>query len=398
MTMFRYLLFGVGLVALQGCSSAAVTEDVAESQAATQGSANLTITSSSNNNYCANVTLVNGLSTATTKWQVLLDLSTSKITNSWSGTFSGTTGQISVSPASYNPSISPGGNATFGWCASIPSSTVRPKMRAWNFEMNVYQTCQSNNGVNPTKAALAVAMGMELGRWKPNIDLMQTGNNRVGLSPTGLARCKNGCPNTKGLLGQATATAEMMSYVFDPANYGSELVSGFGRQASNYQNIVLNYPSQIPPEHKLTYVAGPVNIGVGACGPHYLFQVDNPDGTAMTTKQAANMANWLCFYGMNGTNGYGCGSNPYIGFFQTSNGCPSGRTCIAIDPTDGDNGTTSSTSSGSAVTYPMNRVYDPYGTLLGTFCITTTQLYGVLTSECAAYPFTCGFEYCIPTP
>jgi hypothetical protein len=396
MTTIRYLLYGVGLIALQGCSSAAVTEDVAESQAAaTQGSANLTITSSSNNQYCANLTLVNGLATATTKWQVLLDLSTSVITGSWSGTFSGTTGQITVTPVSYNSSVSPGSSATFGWCASIPNSTVRPTLRAWNFEMNVYQTCQSNNGVNPTKAALAVAMAMELGRWKPNLDLVQTGNNQVGLSPTGLAQCKNGCPNTKGLLGQATATSEMTSNVFDPANYGSELVSGFGRQSSNYQNIVQNYPSQIPPEHKLTYVAGPVNMGVGACGPHYLFQVDNLDGTPMTTKQAANMANWLCFYGMNGTNGYGCGSNPYLGFFQTSNGCPSGRSCIAIDPTDGDNGTISTTSSGSAVTYPMNRAYDPTSSLLGSPCITTLGRLGTMTSRCAGYPNTCGYDYCL---
>jgi hypothetical protein len=373
-----------------------VAEDVAESQAATQGSANLTITSSSSNQYCANFTLVNGLATATSKWQVLLDLSTSKITSSWSGTFSGTTGQITVTPASYNTSISPGSNATFGWCASIPTSTVRPTLRAWNFEMNVYQTCQSNNGVNPTKAALAVAMAMELGRWKPNLDLVQTGNNQVGLSPTGLAQCKNGCPNTKGLLGQATATAAMMSNVFDPTNYGAELVSGFGRQASNYQNIVQNYPKQTPPEHKLTYVAGPLNMGVGACGPHYLFQVDNLDGTPMTTTQAANMANWLCFYGMNATNGYGCGSNPYLGFFQTSNGCPAGRTCIAIDPTDGDNGPTSSTSSGSALTYPMNRVADPTGQLSGTACITTLGMLGTLTSWCSVKPYTCGFEYCDP--
>ena len=65
----------------------------------------------------------------------------------------------------------------------------------------------------------------------------------------------------------------------------------------------------MPPAHNLTLVGGPFNMGVGACGPHYLFQADNLDGTPLTTTQAANMANWLCFYGMNGTNGYGCGSN-----------------------------------------------------------------------------------------
>jgi hypothetical protein len=262
--------------------------------------------------------------------------------------------------------------------------------------MDVYAACQSNNGVNPTKAALAVAMATELGRWQPNIDLVQTGTNQVGLSSTGLSRCQNGCPNTRALLGQTSAQRAWSGDVFDPTNYGAELVNGFGRQASHYQNIAWNYPSQKPPEHRLTLVAGPVNMGIGACGPHYVFQVDNVDGTAMTTTQAANMANWLCFYGMNGTNGYGCGSNPYLGFFQTGNGCPAGRTCIAIDPTDGDNGTLSSTSAGSAPTYPMNRVYDPASALLNTPCITTKGALAKLISKCGTSSATCGYDYCVP--
>jgi hypothetical protein len=191
------------------------------------------------------------------------------------------------------------------------------------------------------------------------------------------------------------AQASWTSNVFDPTSYGAELVSGFGRQSSHYTNIIQNYRSQTPPEHKLTFVAGPLNMGVGACGPHYLFQVDNADGTPMTSTQAANMANWLCFYGMNGTNGFGCGSNPYLGFFQTGNGCPAGRTCIAIDPTDGDNSSTSSTSAGSAPTYPKNSVYDPAGTLLGTACITTKGVLATLQSKCAYSSNTCGYDYCM---
>jgi hypothetical protein len=138
-----------------------------------------------------------------------------------------------------------------------------------------------------------------------------------------------------------------------------------------------------------------VDIGAGACGPHYVFQVDNLDGTPLTAQQAANMSNWLCFYGMDGSNGQNCGSNPYIGFFQTSNSCPAGRTCIAIDPTDGDNGPTSSSNGASAPTYPMNRAYDPSTGLLGTACITTLGMLGTMTSKCAGYPNTCGYDYCV---
>jgi hypothetical protein len=39
--------------------------------------------------------------------------------------------------------------------------------------------CYSNSGLNPTKAALAVAMGDELGRWDPTRDLVTTSTGGV---------------------------------------------------------------------------------------------------------------------------------------------------------------------------------------------------------------------------
>jgi hypothetical protein len=102
------------------------------------------------------------------------------------------------------------------------------------------------------------------------------------------------------------------------------------------------------------------------------------------------MTNALCFYGSGD-----CGNNPYIGFMQTGVNCPPGRTCIAIDPTDGDNGSTSTTSAGSAPTYPFNRVFDLFNTHLGSSCITTTGRLGSLQSKCAATPNTCGYLYCL---
>ena len=91
-----------------------------------------------------------------------------------------------------------------------------------------------------------------------------------------------------------------------------------------------NNPTKLPPAHKLTKVGGPINLGIGACGPHYVFQADRPDGTPLTAAEAANLWNGMCFYGFGN-----CGNgNPCISYTLTGQGCPSGRTCVAIDPTD----------------------------------------------------------------
>jgi hypothetical protein len=194
--------------------------------------------------------------------------------------------------------------------------------------------------------------------------------------------------------------------VFNNANYQSQLQAAFSRQTNNITNLLRNNQSQMPPGHKLTLVGGPTNLGIGACGPHYIFQVDYdvpPSGYQMSytnskavagqplsATDAANMVQDLCYF-----NQGSCGNNTYIGFVTNPAGCPSGKTCIAIDPTDGDNGSTSTTSAGSAPSYPANRVYDPANDLLGTQCITTGGLLGTMTSKCSFAPNTCGFLYCI---
>jgi hypothetical protein len=137
-----------------------------------------------------------------------------------------------------------------------------------------------------------------------------------------------------------------------------------------------------------------MNLGAGNCGPHYIFQVVYSSGTnagkPLSSTDAANLANTLCFYGQGS-----CGGNPYIGYIAANvPGCPSGKTCIAIDPTDGDNSTYSTTTAGSAPTYPMNRVYDPANSLLGKQCITTRGALATLISKCSSVASTCGYLYC----
>ena len=93
-----------------------------------------------------------------------------------------------------------------------------------------------------------------------------------------------------------------------------------------------------------------------------------------------------------------CGGNRFIGYVTTGlAGCPSGKTCIAIDPSDGDHAADSATSCGSAPTYPMNRAYDPDNSLLDSSCFTVQGRIGTMQSKCSLIPATCGYLFCIPS-
>ncbi|MEO6603181.1 MAG: hypothetical protein ABIQ16_25065, partial [Polyangiaceae bacterium] len=65
------------------------------------------------------------------------------------------------------------------------------------------------------------------------------------------------------------------------------------------------------------------------------------------------------------------------------------------DPTDGDNGSGTTTTSGSSPTYPLNRLYDPSNTKLNSSCTTTAAKYGAMVSRCSVIPSTCGYLYCV---
>jgi hypothetical protein len=249
-------------------------------------------------------------------------------------------------------------------------------------------TCWGRQGINPTKAALAVAMADELGRWEPLKDLVSV-NGRVSLAST--AKClKNSCKQTKAILGQQDFTADQNR--FSNTSYASDLNSSFDRQKNWITNLTQNHPDRLPPGHKLTKV-GSMTLN-GACGPHFIFQVDNADGSAMAAAKAQYMSNALCYYGQD-TPGMSCGSNPFVGFTQTQTGCPSGRVCVAIDPDDGDAGSGSTTTAGSAPTYTLNRLWDPNNTKLNTACTKTSGPLGMLQSKCTTAPTTCGFLYCM---
>jgi len=257
--------------------------------------------------------------------------------------------------------------------------------------------CYTNSGLNPTKAALAVAMADELGRWAPDKDLVRVNggaatqyNYIVALSSSAVC-LKNNCANTRAILGQQDD--RLISFidqnVFNPAVFRNDLSASVQRAQTMISDLVRNNPASLPPTHVLTKVGGPVDLGFGACGPHYVFQADHQDGTPLSSTEATNLGKALCTYGFGS-----CGNNPFISFTLTAQGCAVGRTCIAVDPADGDNGTSTTTTAGSAPLYPMNRVYNPDNTLLNTACTTTIGKVTKLNSRCSSVPVTCGYLYC----
>src|SRR5664280_1663568 len=143
------LFFGVGLIALQGCSGGTGVEDVgtAQSELTPSGTASLVITSDWGTGYCANVTMQNALTVATTRWQVIIDLKNTAMPSApWNTVVTGTTGIITAHPASYNTSIAAGSTTSFGFCGTSPVGGGRPVIKAWNMEANYFTTCQTNNG------------------------------------------------------------------------------------------------------------------------------------------------------------------------------------------------------------------------------------------------------------
>ena len=264
----------------------------------------------------------------------------------------------------------------------------------------VNAACYTNSGLKPTKAALAIAMADELGRWAPEKDLVAASrpasmptNTQPVVQLSSTAVClKNNCKNTKAILGQQDWRLYTIidQNVFNATNFNGDLVQSLGRQAQKITDLTRNNKSQLPPVHKLTKVAGPLDLGVGACGPHYVFQADHADGTPLSTTEANNLSNALCMFD------YGsCGSNPYIKYTVTGQGCPTGRTCVAVDPSDGDNAASTTTTAGASnPVYPMNRVYDDTNALLGTGCTTTGGKVTTLISKCSIMPDTCNYLYC----
>lgn len=184
-------------------------------------------------------------------------------------------------------------------------------------------TCDTQSGVHPMKAALAVAMAKEVGRLDPVHDLHVV-DGLVALTNEALARCSqrgmNDCPNTSALLGMQGWTVNwyIPQNEFNAANFRSDLIASFDRQRSHEYNLMLNHPSRAPGEHGLTFRS---ITDHGACGVHYDFDA---------THDVNNIVERLVFFGGN--------NNPFIDFRSSGN-------VVSIDPTPTMNGDGSTSSN-----------------------------------------------------
>jgi len=229
--------------------------------------------------------------------------------------------------------------------------------------------CNTSSGILPTMASLGVASAMELKRWEPLTDFTRATVNglyQLTLSSAGLSRCAamgNSCQNIKGLLGlQDTSVSQVINQNrFNPSSYRQELLSAYDRQFQRIDSIKKNTPSLLPAPHNLTKVGGPTNLGIGACGPHWVFKPTTPTGGVYPNP--VNLKNNLYFINQN--------TNPFVAFTVTS------EANVAIDPIDGDN-STPVTTSGTCPTYELDRVYDPSNTFLGKCCVTVSGVNGAM--------------------
>jgi len=227
------------------------------------------------------------------------------------------------------------------------------------FEANM--ACYTQNGLNPMKAALAVAMATEIGRLTPETDLFKTKvqaqyhmQDVVGLTDAAKNACasrgKTGCPNTQALLELQNpiinSTGLVKSSTLDATNFASDLLASFDRQKSHLQNLANNQPWRLPANNNVMNVLS-VNDW-GACGEHVDFSVsgDKPQ----------NQIERLVFYGNGSTDPTKSFGNPFLAPVLNT-----GR--LAIDPDSyltGGGSTSSGTVTNACIVYSSS--------LLGTAC------------------------------
>lgn len=93
-----------------------------------QFTAQLSLTSNWDTGYCAEVKVTNNGTAPISTWTVVLDLHQSVPSTTWNGSFAASGSTYTVTPLSYNASLTPGGSTTFGLCANktVPNNVWIP--------------------------------------------------------------------------------------------------------------------------------------------------------------------------------------------------------------------------------------------------------------------------------
>jgi hypothetical protein len=205
-------------------------------------------------------------------------------------------------------------------------------------------SCANPDGTNAVMAALAVAAGHELGRWRAGLDFevagsvirLTSGTGSDG-KPRGKSRCSGGvCPRTDALLAlqndnatgvyvQAETTTSKT--LVNPGALRSRMVAKLQEQINKDRDMKDGDTYQVAKTpHKLT---GLGIASLGGCGPHYKFSVAF-DATTTNPKPLPAQLKWSLSYADQ--------QNGWVDFRDL------GGNVVAIDPTYGlnDEDTTSS--------------------------------------------------------
>jgi hypothetical protein len=198
-------------------------------------------------------------------------------------------------------------------------------------------SCANPDGTNAVMAALAVAAGHELGRWRAGLDFevygsvirLTSGTGSDG-KPRGKSRCSGGvCPRIDALLAMQndsatgvyvqgeTSTSRVLVH---PGALRSRMVAKLQEQMNKDRDMKDGDTYQVPKTpHKLT---GLGIASLGGCGPHYKFSVAF-DATMTTPKPLPAQLKWSLSFADQ--------QNGWVDFRDL------GGNVVAIDPTYGLN-------------------------------------------------------------
>lgn len=152
--------------------------------------------------------------------------------------------------------------------------------------------CEEGNGIHAAMAALAVATGLEVGRWQAERDFTVR-RGRLALTNAARQRCDDGaCWNTQAILDLQRPEAAAVSLGearFNPEGFRRRLVSDYEAQvrcsdARGRRNCEAG-------PHELTFV----EQHDGACGVIVSFHATTPSGEPMAN--AEDLAGELIFAG-----------------------------------------------------------------------------------------------------
>jgi glucuronoarabinoxylan endo-1,4-beta-xylanase len=125
---FRPRLSTLLLAALAASCRGESASDETVIAALTSGATSAVITMQSDwtAGYCANVTVSNAGTAATTSWTVVINMNQSTLANIWSASQTTSGSSMTVTPLSYDASIAPGSSVTVGFCGNATGTNYHP--------------------------------------------------------------------------------------------------------------------------------------------------------------------------------------------------------------------------------------------------------------------------------